>query len=230
MKPETLQTWVNRNVIELADHNPGRGRQRHYSPIDVVKLAIMRRTDNLNIGLNVARDWAEGAAEELLKNGEISWDFYLIYNPRMHNSPDPTVIYSGGRLSGYGPTVCDPRSMSIESLSASHIERRDRRNDWDELRRAEKAVKDYRKDTLRNTVQSVTDQKTAETPEERKERIAKDSVLSLAADPRPMNPDKREYWARMGIHAEPVIPFPLGEIVNGTLAQLRAIDEENDNA
>jgi len=35
----------------------------------------------------------------------------------------------------------------------------------------------------------------------------------------------REVQARLGIHAEPVIIIPLGEIVNGTLAQLRAIDE-----
>lgn len=36
---------------------------------------------------------------------------------------------------------------------------------------------------------------------------------------------KREALARKGVHAEPVIIFPLGEIVNGTLTQLRAIDE-----
>ncbi|MBR0752923.1 hypothetical protein JQ604_12075 [Bradyrhizobium jicamae] len=39
---------------------------------------------------------------------------------------------------------------------------------------------------------------------------------------------RRETLARKGIHAEPVIVFPMGEIVNGALAQLRALDEVED--
>lgn len=42
---------------------------------------------------------------------------------------------------------------------------------------------------------------------------------------RPIDQDRRENLARQGVHAEPVIVFPLGEIVNGALAQLRAIDD-----
>ena len=49
----------------------------------------------------------------------------------------------------------------------------------------------------------------------------------VSDDPRehPVNETLRDAWARMGVHAEPVIIFPLGEIVNGTLAQLDALDE-----
>jgi hypothetical protein len=40
-----------------------------------------------------------------------------------------------------------------------------------------------------------------------------------------INERRRESLAREGIHAEPIIVFPIGEIVNGALAQLRALDE-----
>ncbi|MER9875242.1 hypothetical protein [Mesorhizobium sp. M0195] len=43
---------------------------------------------------------------------------------------------------------------------------------------------------------------------------------------RPINPEKREALARRGIHAEPVIVFPLGEIVNGALAQLSEFERK----
>ena len=45
---------------------------------------------------------------------------------------------------------------------------------------------------------------------------------------RRIDPARREQLARQGIHAEPVIIFPLGEIVNGALAQLRALEESED--
>lgn len=43
------------------------------------------------------------------------------------------------------------------------------------------------------------------------------------SDERPINPARREMAARAGIHAEPVIVFPLGEVVNGALQQLAAL-------
>lgn len=40
----------------------------------------------------------------------------------------------------------------------------------------------------------------------------------------PINPEKRARYARQGIHAEPVLIVPVGEIANGALLQLDAID------
>ncbi|WP_238192525.1 MerR family transcriptional regulator [Methylobacterium frigidaeris] len=40
----------------------------------------------------------------------------------------------------------------------------------------------------------------------------------------PLSTEDRELYARHGIHAEPAVVFPIGEIVNGTLAQLEALD------
>lgn len=41
---------------------------------------------------------------------------------------------------------------------------------------------------------------------------------------RSIDPDRREVLATQGLHAEPALIIPVGEIVNGTLAQLRRID------
>ena len=42
----------------------------------------------------------------------------------------------------------------------------------------------------------------------------------------PIVPERRVALAKHGFHAEPVIIFPIGEIVNGTLVQLEAHDAE----
>jgi hypothetical protein len=42
---------------------------------------------------------------------------------------------------------------------------------------------------------------------------------------RPIDPDKRDALARAGVHAEPALIFPFGEIVNGALVQIEALDQ-----
>jgi DNA-binding transcriptional MerR regulator len=42
---------------------------------------------------------------------------------------------------------------------------------------------------------------------------------------RPIDPAKRAALARAGIHAEPALIFPFGEIVNGTLLQIEALEQ-----
>ena len=41
---------------------------------------------------------------------------------------------------------------------------------------------------------------------------------------RPIDPDKRDALARAGVHAEPALIFPFGEIVNGALVQIEALE------
>lgn len=42
---------------------------------------------------------------------------------------------------------------------------------------------------------------------------------------RPIDPDKRDALARAGVHAEPALIFPFGEIVNGALVQIDALEQ-----
>lgn len=55
-------------------------------------------------------------------------------------------------------------------------------------------------------------------------------VKKPGSDEKPIDPKRREALARIGIHAEPIVVFPLGEIANGALAQLRAVDEQDAEA
>lgn len=185
LKPETLQTWVNRGNIKLGDQHPGRGKRRLYSAIDVVKLAIMRRTDQLGIALAIGIDIAEGAEERLRRDGLFEWDLSISF--RSPDDQSVAVIASGGRLAKYGPIVGD---------------------DW------------------HGRVSDFTYPLETEFPRR---------VRAALGDPdytsdRPIDPEKRERLARQGIHAEPVIIFPLGEIVNGALLQLATIDEAEPNS
>lgn len=187
LKPETLQTWVNRKVVTLAEQNPGRGKRRLYSASDVVKLAIMRRCDDLKIALSTSTDLAE-SVEKLLADGQtIDWDFYVFLRPRSENTAqnvEVAVYPAPDGLSKYDTTTEDPFLIRLSRLVESHFE-----------------------GLFGNR---------------RKKRGLNDPDYS---EDRPVIPERREAFARQGFHAEPVIVFPLGEIVNGTLAQLRALDE-----
>lgn len=181
LKPETLQTWVNREVVKLAEQNPGRGKRRMYSAIDIVKLAIMRRCDDLKLALSTAVDIAEGVEEEFRKGYPIEWDTFIFLRPRSEENR-VTIISSGGRLSKYGLVVGDARNMRVSDFV------------------------------------------------EQFEGVISRRSKSHLGDPnyssnRPIDPERREALARQGLHSEPVIIFPLGEIVNGALAQLREINE-----
>lgn len=180
LKPEVLQTWVNRAAIRLSDQNPGSGRRRLYSALDVVKLAVMRRMADLSIDLSLSKTIAETAAAELARDGQIDWDLYIFLTPKAATENASVLIGAG--LTPFSPTVGDPQNMNLDSLvypggrGSSILDRRDRK------------------------------------PADRSRGV--------------MNDAKREALARRGVHAEPVIAFPLGEVVNGALAQLATIDEE----
>jgi hypothetical protein len=42
---------------------------------------------------------------------------------------------------------------------------------------------------------------------------------------RPIDSAKRDALARAGVHAEPALIFPFGEIVNGALVQIEALEQ-----
>jgi hypothetical protein len=90
----TLEAWVQRQLINIAEPHPGPGRPRLYSKRDVVKLAIMRRVANLGIGLQGARDMAEMIAETLRQKGKIRWAAALV----IHSGPGPMIAQVKGGL------------------------------------------------------------------------------------------------------------------------------------
>jgi hypothetical protein len=194
LKAAVLQTWVNRSAIELAEQNPGYGRRRSYSALDVVRLAVMRRMADMRVDLSVAKEIAEAAAENLTRHGRIHWNQYIFLRPTAATEEDVKfeVIMASGmsKLTKYGATIGDPAYMRVSDLVEPDrfiFPRRPR------VSLAERLPTGITKDV--EDVDDVT----------------------------------RERLARAGVHAEPVIVFPIGEIANGALAQLRAIDEATAN-
>lgn len=187
LKPETLQTWVNRNVVTLAEQNPGRGKRRLYSAVDVVKLAIMRRCDDLKIALSISTDLAESVAKQLENSQHLDWDFYVFLRPQAEGTKQTAevVVYPAPEgLDKYDNVTMDPFFIRLSKLVESHFE----------------GIFGSRR---------------------KKSRLGDPDY----SEDRPVIPEQREEFARAGFHGEPVIVFPLGEIVNGTLAQLRVLDE-----
>lgn len=179
LKPAVLQTWINRTAIRLSDQNPGIGRRRLYSALDVVKLAVMRRMADLSIDLSLSKTIAETAAAELDRDGRIEWDLYIFLRPKTATENSSVTVDSG--LLPFSPTIGDPQNVHLKSL--------------------------------------VYPAGRGSTIFERRDRDPADRSRGR------MNDARREALARQGIHAEPVIAFPLGEVVNGALAQLAAINE-----
>ncbi len=181
LTPGILQSWVNRNTIALSDHNPGRGKVRQYCPLDIVKLAVMRRLFELRIDLALSLEVASAGAGSLIGGGGLDWDDYIFLRPddATPAATRPRIVTPPGvsRLSLYGLTRCDPADMMVQHL--------------------------------------------VEPDRFLHPRRPTDADGSGGVDPA-----RREHLARQGIHAEPVIIFPIGEIVNGALAQLRALDAQ----
>jgi hypothetical protein len=185
LKPEVLQTWINRNVLELADQNPGSGRRRLYSRIDVVKLALMRRVADLRIELTVARDLAGEAERMLRERHEVPWDLYveLKDNDATEQLLDVTVIASAGYgllALKYGAIQGDARDMRVSNFT--------------------------------EPFENVFSRRTR-----------------IGTDDRPIDPIRRDELARAGFHAEPVVIFPFGEIVNATLLRLDDVDSRQNS-
>jgi DNA-binding transcriptional MerR regulator len=183
LKPAQLQTWVNREVVLLCEQNPGYGRRRLYSALDIIKFAIMRRLAGLQIDLSVSRTIIEDTERTIDQCGKVDWDLYLTLRLRDPEASVQIVGSSNMRFLGFAPMIGDPRNVRLSTLTEPFEDT----GIWSRRR----------KPTMEQTLSGD--------------------------DERPIDPQRREVLAAKGMHAEPVIIFPLGEIVNGTLAQLHAL-------
>jgi hypothetical protein len=178
LKPEVLQTWINRNAVRLTVQNPGSGKSRLYTAMDIVKLAVMRRVADLRMELSVAREFAAIVENRLAEGRDVDWNEYLSFQPNSATKSTFNIGLIG--LEGervplvYGHGVGDARDMRVSQFTEpfeSIVRRREKRRDGT----------------------------------------------------RPMIPALRDLYARQGVHAEPVVIFPLGEIVNGALLGIEAL-------
>ncbi|MEM7223002.1 MAG: MerR family transcriptional regulator [Pseudomonadota bacterium] len=75
-----LQTWVNRGHIVLSDQNPGSGRRRLYSPIDIVKLALMARLASFGISVQYSKSLITMVEKIFAVEVTFDWDWYFAIN------------------------------------------------------------------------------------------------------------------------------------------------------
>jgi len=178
LKPEVLQTWINRRAVKLTVQNPGSGKPRRYTAIDIVKLAVMRRVADLRMELSLAREFAAIAEQRLNEGRKIDWHEHLSFQPHSATKTFFNIGMMG--VEGervplvYGHGVGDAHDMRVSHFTEpfeSMLHRRERKRDGT----------------------------------------------------RPMIPALRDQCARQGVHAEPVVIFPLGEIVNGALLQIEQL-------
>lgn len=182
LRKELLQTWINRNVIELGEQNPGSGKRRLYSAIDIVKLALMRRIADLGLDLAIGRELAHEAERLLLSGRGVEWELHLTIRKReaTHETIKVQIVASAGHTPlslNYGATVGDARNMLVSDFT----------------------------EPLESTFS-------------RRTRIFRE-------EKRPIDPVRRAALARAGLHAEPALIFPFGEIVNGALLQIEALEQ-----
>jgi DNA-binding transcriptional MerR regulator len=182
LRKPLLQTWINRNVIALGRQNPGSGRRRLYSALDIVKLALMRRIADLGLDLAIGRDLATEAERLLLEGREIEWELHLTIRKReaTHEPVRIEVVASAGYSAlslKYEQVVGDAQDMLVSRFT--------------------------------EPLESMFSRRTR----------------NWMVEGRPIDPQKRALLARAGLHAEPALIFPFGEIVNGALLQIEAIEE-----
>lgn len=122
LRKELLQTWINREVVKLGEQNPGSGRRRLYSAIDIVKLGLMRRIADLGLDLNIGRDLADEAERKLLAERKVPWELHLSIKKQdaTHKDIDFQLVASAGHsvLSlKYGAMVGDAREMIVSHFT-----------------------------------------------------------------------------------------------------------------
>lgn len=122
LRKELLQTWINRGVVKLAEQNPGSGRRRLYSAIDIVKLGLMRRIADLGLDLNIGRDLADEAERNLLSGRDVPWELHLSIKRQdaTHKEVNIQIVAAAGHsvLSlKYGAMVGDAREMIVSHFT-----------------------------------------------------------------------------------------------------------------
>jgi len=181
LKKELLQTWMNRGVVALGEQNPGSGRRRLYSALDIVKLGLLRRIADLGMELGIGRDFAEGAERLLLGGRGLEWEYHVPIRRKeaTHEDIKVTVIGSSNMSPltlKYGGMVGDARDMRVSHFT----------------------------EPFEGT--GILDRR----------------VHRMFEEDRPIDPERRLVLAKAGTYAEPVLIFPFGEVVNGTLLQIVA--------
>jgi hypothetical protein len=182
LRKDLLQTWINRNVIALGEQNPGSGRRRLYSALDIVKLALMRRIADLGLDLAIGRELAAEAERLLLEGRPIEWGLHLtIHNKEATHEPIKIEIVASAGYDTlslkYSAMVGDARDMIVSHFTEPF------------------------------------------------ETIFSRRTRKWMVEDRPIDPRKRALLARAGMHAEPALIFPFGEIINGALLQVEALQE-----
>lgn len=182
LRKDLLQTWVNRKVIELGEQNPGSGKRRIYSAIDIVKLALMRRIADLGLDLSIGREFASEAERLLLSAREVEWDYHLTIRKRdaTHQTMNIEIVGSAGHSPlwrNYGPRIGDARCIRVSDF-----------------------IEPFEPAFSRRT-------------------------RTFLSEDRPIDPLTRAALARAGMHAEPALIFPFGQIVNGALLQIEALEQ-----
>ena len=122
LKKELLQTWMNRSVIALETQNPGSGRRRLYSALDVVKLGLLRRVADLGLELGIGRDLAAEAERLLLGGSGLEWEYHLLIRKTeaAHKELKVTIIGPSGispLTLKYGGTVGDARDLRVSNFT-----------------------------------------------------------------------------------------------------------------
>jgi DNA-binding transcriptional MerR regulator len=181
LKKELLQTWMNRGVVTLGEQNPGSGRRRLYSALDIVKLGLMRRIADLGMELGIGRDFAEDAERLLLSGRGLEWEYHVPVRRKdaTHEAIKVTIIGPSNMSPltlKYGGTVGDARDMRVSQFT----------------------------EPFEGT--GILDRR----------------VREMFKEDRPIDPERRVALAKAGFYAEPVLIFPFGEVVNGTLLQIAA--------
>lgn len=189
VKPAVLQTWTNRKAIELAVQNPGTGKPRLYTALDIVKVAIMRRLSDLRVDLSVAKQIAEATAAIMsgsgfdisANGGPLAWDSYLFMRP---DDATQKAFHLNRKI-----------RSPLEALDNFGLKENLDPHGW----RLTQIAWPWGGTGMRRS-------------------------SGLLDEPHgPIDDRMRQHWASQGFHAEPVIIFPLGEIVRGTLLQVQSL-------
>lgn len=122
VRKELLQTWMNRGVIALGEQNPGSGRRRLYSALDIVKLGLLRRVADLGLELGLGRELADEAERLLLGGRGLEWEYHLSIRKKeaTHEQIKVTLIGPSDMSPltlKYGGMVGDARGLRVSHFT-----------------------------------------------------------------------------------------------------------------
>jgi hypothetical protein len=69
----TLQAWLARGIVRLANANPGRGKVREYTRYEITRMQLMRKLSMCGMELGAAFRWTAKLAD-LFENADGAYD------------------------------------------------------------------------------------------------------------------------------------------------------------